>query len=633
MKRQVAAAHRENAPVIEETNLLLSQKRELETKRQLLNAFNDHFIVTEDDLSVLMTASDGVDERFFTVLKRLKAVHGDCQVLLGSENQQLGVELMDECSRHLNMGYQKLFRWIQKELKNLNLENPQINAIIRRALRALSERPTLFQSCLDFFAEARERVLTDGFYAALTGASNSGEQDRMKPIEFHAHDPLRYVGDMLAWTHSATVSEREALESLFISEAEEFKKGFEAGRGSEPWSFGEGEAFDGQKALKDLVNRDVAGVAKALRQRIEQVLQNHEDPVLLYKLSNLINFYRTTFSKLVGSESSLLDTLEALQESALRHFCSITNESITSITSDLAGPPLDLSIPDFLDDSLTQMIELLKSFDASLVPPESRAEVFKPIVQAAFDPILAACEKMAKEADEPYDRIFQTNCLLAAQSTFSKHAFVADRLANLTVQLDACTANLIDYQLAFFVHTSALHPLLAALAPLDEPDTDSESQSKSRSETKLAKLATSLPAALKPRALSDASQALDEFLPSALMDAMENLKRLTSKAVAQDITAEAAERFCQDFEFVEGKLLAIDRVRTQLRKKNGHSGIEDDDDDEDADEDADDHENDEDEDEELEEGQPKRERNERDGRVPLKSLFPRTSGEIRVLLS
>lgn len=36
-----------------------------------------------------------------------------------------------------------------------------------------------------------------------------------RPIEIHAHDPLRYVGDMLAWVHQAIAGEREFLEGLF----------------------------------------------------------------------------------------------------------------------------------------------------------------------------------------------------------------------------------------------------------------------------------------------------------------------------------------------------------------------------------------------------------------------------------
>ena len=36
-----------------------------------------------------------------------------------------------------------------------------------------------------------------------------------RPIEIHAHDPLRYVGDMLAWVHQSIAGEREFLDGLF----------------------------------------------------------------------------------------------------------------------------------------------------------------------------------------------------------------------------------------------------------------------------------------------------------------------------------------------------------------------------------------------------------------------------------
>ena len=35
-----------------------------------------------------------------------------------------------------------------------------------------------------------------------------------RPIELHSHDPLRYAGDMLAWLHQATASEREHITAL-----------------------------------------------------------------------------------------------------------------------------------------------------------------------------------------------------------------------------------------------------------------------------------------------------------------------------------------------------------------------------------------------------------------------------------
>lgn len=582
MRRHLAAARQENAPVLDEVSMLLGQRNELETKKQLLDAFNKHFIISDEDLQVLTTTSDNVDESFFAILKRVKQVHSDCQVLLGTENQRLGIELMDQSSRNLNVGYQKLYRWIRKQIKTLNLENPQISSIIRRALRALAERPTLFQSCLDFFAEAREHVLTDSFYADLTGSSSKNDQNPItRPIEFHAHDPLRYIGDMLAWTHSSTVSEREALETLFISEGDEISKGFQAGREAEPWSASEeDEVFEGRKALGELVNRNVTGVAKALRQRVEQVLQNHEDPVLLYKIANLVNFYRTTFEKLLGSGSSVLKTLSSLEESSLRQFRNIMSDNVSTIQADLLSPPADLRIPEFFDEALTHFSALIKSYDSSMTPAASRTADFELILSQALNPFLTACEKMAKEIEEPATSIFLANCLLAAKHILSKYDFVQERVSSVDDQLETITATLIGYQHAYFLHTSGLHPLLAALAPLDD------------SQESLLTVPDLAP--FKQQSLTDASQTLDDFLPSALMDAMENLKGLTNTRVAQEMTAEAAERFCEDFEFVEGKLSAVD---------------------------------------ELKEGEEGDEGEEKKAGAPLRSLFPRTSGEIRVLLS
>ena len=584
MRQHITVARQENTPVLEDASTLLAQKQEVETKRQLLDAFNKHFIVPEEDLLVITTTSDIVDENFFAVLKRVRQIYDDCQVLLGSENERLGLELMDQSSRNLNIGYQKLYRWIQREFKNLNIENPQISYIIRRALRALAERPTLFQSCLDFFAEAREHVLTDAFYSALTGSSSNDEQNPMtRPIEFYAHDPLRYVGDILAWTHSATVSEREALENLFVSESDEISKGFKAGRAAEPWSAGDGEAFDGGKALKELINRNTAGVGRALRQRIEQVLQNHEEPVLLCKIANLVGFYSVTFTRLLGSDSNLLENLSSLEGSALRHFKAAMSESVSFIQADLGAPPADLRIPDFLDEALGQLNTLLRSYDSSLTSISTRTAGFEPILSQALTPFISACEKMAKGTEEPATSIFLANCLLAAKRTLSNYDFVQESVAEMDERLEALASSLTEYQHAFFLHTSGLYPYIAALAPLED------------SSDSLLKIPTLAP--FQPQALTDASQTLDEFLPSALMDANENLKQINNAKLAQDLTAEAAKRFCEDFEFVESKLIAIDESRKGSQN------------------------------EEKDEGKAK------DGQPSLRSLFPRTSGEIRVLLS
>ena len=43
---------------------------------------------------------------------------------------------------------------------------------------------------------------------------HTGPGGTPRPIELHSHDPLRYVGDILAWLHQACASENEHITSL-----------------------------------------------------------------------------------------------------------------------------------------------------------------------------------------------------------------------------------------------------------------------------------------------------------------------------------------------------------------------------------------------------------------------------------
>lgn len=581
MRGHIAAANRDTGPVLEEANSLISQKKQVETKQQILGAFKSHFLISEDESTVLTSTAEPVNEEFFQTLTRVKKIHHDCEVLLGTEDQRLGLEVLEQSSKQLNAAFQKLYRWIQREFKTLDLENPQINASVRRSLRVLAERPTLFQSCLDFFAEARENILSDSFYAALTGSTSDTQNLATKPIEFQAHDPLRYVGDMLAWAHSATVSEREALEVLFISDGDEIKRSIQAGLESDPWlrrSDGDEIVFDGKKALNQLVSRDLTGVARLLRQRTEQVIQSHEDATLAYKIANLIGFYKNTFAKLLGADSEVLELFGTLEGSAMRQFRGNMRDHVASVQSELAVAPADLSPPDFLEEALQMLRVLAKSYDTSITTVDNQENGFQPVLAETLDPFLSGCENLFKGLPQPDSDIFAINCLISAKAVLSPYSFTSERASEMDDTISEHATNLIEYQHQYFTYTSGLNTLLEALSAI----TDSAESLKNIPDLE----------AFKPEALVAASQQLDEFLPSALIDAAENLKRLRNRNMIQDITEEAAGRFCEDFELVESKILAADDL---LYNDNDSE--------------------------------------EEDPAPGLRDMFPRTSGEIRVLLS
>ena len=569
MRKHITAANRETGPMLDEAKVILDGKRQVEEKKQLLDAFNAHFVLSEQDQASLTSSTEPVNDDFFRILTRVKKIHQDSQVLLGTENQRLGLEILDQSSKQVNGAYQKLYRWIQREFKSLDLENPQISTAIRRALRVLAERPTLFQNCLDFFAEARENVLSNNFYAALTGAPVDPDHPVMgKAIELSAHDPLRYVGDMLAWAHSATVSEREALEVLFIADGDEIAKSIALGIESEPWTRPDEDvdpnspAFDGKQALNQLVDRDLAGVFRQLKQRVEQVVQSHQDATLAYRISNLLTFYTSIFSSLLSPTSALLATLSPLADTALRAFKTSTRDHLASLqTSTHPVSPSDLAPPDFLTDALATLQILMSSFSTSHTTT-SEEEAFAPILQEALHPYLAGCASLARTLQTPYAQIFLLNCSLATLATLKPFNFTAGQSTTLRTEAETHTATLREATYNFLLTTSGLAPLL--------PIHDFRVEGTNSIEI-----------------LAAAARKLDAFLPAATEDARAFLAQLQDQNVVRSVVETASERFCEAFEDIEERVLA------------GDEGV----------------------DEDYEDA------------VLLREVFPRTSGEIRVLLS
>lgn len=573
LRKHVGTANRETGPMLDEARTFTNDQREVEGKQQLLDAFKAHFVLSDADLALLTSTAEPVNDDFFRVLTRVKRIHQDSQVLLGYENQRLGLEILEQSSRQLNSAFQKLYRWVQREFKSLDLENPQISVAIRRALRVLAERPSLFQNCLDFFAEAREHILSNNFYAALTGAPVHPDHPVMgKAIELSAHDPLRYVSDMLAWAHSATVSEREALEVLFISEGDEIAKSIQAGIETEPWTRPEdGEeapVFDGRQALNQLVDRDLIGVFRQLRQRTEQVVQSHEDATLAYKISNLVTFYIGVFSSLLGSTSALLETLSPLSENAMRSFRSITRDHVANLQSDISILPSDdLSSPEFLTDALQTLEILMKSYDTSIISGSlaERKDGFQPVLREALDPFLGGCENITRRLRTPDNHIFALNCLHATKDTLRKFAF-AKRTEELQPRIHVHEEHLEQAMHTWFLRESGIEDLVADIVTPDD-------------------LVASYG---DPSRLAGGAQRLDAFLPSATDEARTFLAQLQDRSLARNVVENAAEAFCEDFERLEEVIVAAD-------EKNGAG--------------------------------------EQEGGIVLREIFPRTGGELRVLLS
>ena len=651
MKVHVDRARQESAPFLQETATLMTQRSETETKQQVLDVFKEHFILSDEDLTTLTSSAEPVNDQFFCLLARVKQIHKDCEILLGSENQRLGLELMEQTTRNLDAGFKKLYGWIQREFKGLDLEDPHISGSIRRALRVLSERPTMFQNCLDFFAEARQHTLATAFQAALTESTANGS----KAIEFLSHDLLRYVGDMLAWVHATTVSEKEALEGLFIADEDEIAKGMRTGRSAEPWSRikpadndsddDEGDetaAFDGRSALESLVSRNLSGVCQTLQNRIELAVQNSDEPVLIYKVLNLLNFYQTMFNRQIGPASPLTECISRLENLTRSHFEHIASEEQTSLLAEATPTTPDLTPPPFLTHSLSQLTDIIRASGPTTTQPEFE-HLFSTLLSA---PLTACAESSQSIPDQTNQQIFQLNYLTAVCRTLQAISAQSDTTDAIGPSLRRATAeadNLIEFltdttQLSL-LDDSGVGPLIMEIrSRRSQARVRADSFHRRRRSSVLSRTsvegtkhdadngdatggddvdpeAESLQAYLSSTLESYATK-LDAWLPFALTNAQERLKYVVDRGVVGRVLGESVEEFVERFEELEGLLGEVDDLR--LGEEDGG---------------------------EVGKGAGKRpglmeevvgeEEEEQGGSVTVRvrDLYPRTSAEVRALLS
>lgn len=574
--------------MLSEHKSLLDQRRKTDVQHDLLKAFNAHFVLSPTEAASLTSSAEPVDDSFYAALSRVKRIHTDCQTLLGSEDQTLGLELLDRSTQQLNAGFQKLSRWTQRELKTIDLENPQLSTAVRKSFRVLAERPGLFQDCLDFFGESRERTLSDAFFSALTGGDPATGNVNVpgKAIELNAHEPLRYVSDMLAWVHAATVGEKEALQNLFVSDAEEISRSLKMGRDSQPWLAEDGgTTFDGKRALSELVDRDLEGVVRQLRQRVEQTVRSHEDAVLAYQVANLSSFYRTIFRGLLGGESSVDLVLEPVAAMAMEQFRLITRDHITSLHGEAEAVPEDLSPPGFLEEALETLSKLTKSYDTSFaanVSLEERNAGFHPVLVESLDPYLAGCDNMGRRLESPDRAIFALNCLLTTRAAIRGPSYTADRVETIDEQVEQRKAELRGDVTRWLIRESGLKDAIAVLSKYTDA-TSSELEDARKEDV------------LQHEALGELAGALDAFLPSSMEDARSHIGLLHDRGLARDLCEVAADRFVEAFEGIERVLQALDNAT--LAAQGGHISEDE------------------------------------DGPLLLRDIFPRTSDEIKVLLS
>lgn len=346
---------------------LTKQRSQLATQHSLSTLFLQLYTLSPSQLEVL-ESREPPSQELFSIMDRLEEIRSDAGVLLQGEvnsegiggGMKLGQDVISQSSSQLDRIYSKLSKYITFEFRKPLREGSEVGYILKESVMRLSKREELIRPALLTLSSTRSSSLSSNFLNALT-IGGPAPSYLPKPIELHAYDPLRYVGDMLAWIHQALASEREWLSGVFLSD-EEDEDGIEDHRSSNNQalkakkasqhkrrigeryrglegsldltnSFQNSSPFEkdpstgqvisisiGERLVRELLDKNLQGCCRPLQIRVNQTVSSQEGCITTFKLSSLIEFYRITMERTIGTRARLSQTLREICQSSYEAF-------------------------------------------------------------------------------------------------------------------------------------------------------------------------------------------------------------------------------------------------------------------------------------------------------------------------
>lgn len=414
-----------------------------------ISKFLTRFQLSREEIDSLYNAS--IDDPagsadFFHAFQRLKNAYNDCKVMVESNNYTAGFELLDALGQHQDTAYQRLFEWVKLKCENLiddSQSAPQdIDIQLQFAIRSLRTLPMYFSQCQDLVINSRRGQLVQKFVVALTQGGSGGQVFRA--IDLHMHDPVRYVGDMLAWMHQTVVSEQEFLEAIFgdpnqpsapraagsasrTDEGESVQGGATDSEGA-PSSGGDGSSLVGL-SVQEMLVRCLQGLGRPLRVRVTQTLDSHTSLVnggggvsILYSLTDLLAFYEATLSAILPLENAVHSAVKGSLLESKRSFQMLLNKQAESLVQSAPSTLLDLSPLQVTRDCCTQIREILKTHSTALsgIPSDPTDPCYVDVTLGAIvQPLLQGCRIAGQSLGQVDMAVFLLNNVAAIKTDLS----------------------------------------------------------------------------------------------------------------------------------------------------------------------------------------------------------------------
>jgi len=435
MQARLASSKTVTHELMRQTTEVQSATRSLQMQHEVALKFRDRLSLSQEEVDVLAgkPGQHRIDQEFFTVLEKVGKIHSDCRVLLAAGHQTAALGTMDRMAEVQEAALDRLYRWAKSAVRNTELGDN--GPCLAKALHHLQGQELLWGYVVEEYISSRRAAMVRSFIEALTVGGPGGTP---RPIEMHAHEPTRYVGDMLAWLHQACPGEAENISQLLRL----------------------CHKVEREKVEAKILSGITEGVCRPLKTRVEQILVSEPGAVVLYRLTNLIRFYENTITGVLKVPSGLGTTLVELQQLSYSQFMSMLQSSVTTHLARVEGGLGDLAP----SPATTSLLGLLRDVLAGHSVVDASQDDLPVILSCVADPLTHQLHQVAANLPSQDGAVFMINNLHQLRTTLSLYQATEARLAELSTQIDASLATLSQDQATHLLSSLSLLPMTPLLS-------------------------------------------------------------------------------------------------------------------------------------------------------------------------
>ncbi|KAL7288451.1 hypothetical protein TKK_0017533 [Trichogramma kaykai] len=433
-------AKSDSTDIIAKAKKLQFEVDKVAKQQEIIAALIETFTLTDEETAILQGSSKDapITEEFFSVLDRAQEIHNNCQQLLKLGMQTLALDIMQDMTSVQEAALERIYRWMQTQCRHV--ENEQLIPLLVKSMSKLQARPVLFKYILDEYCTNRRSTIVSAFIDALTLGKGQGSDSN--PIEMHANDPKRYVGDILAWLHQAIPVEKENLLVLL--------------------------KLCDKTNMTDQIDQALStiteGLCHPLKSRIEHIVAVEAPSTVLYSVTTLIRYYRATLKPIM--HDSVLDRMFGdLLDLSEKSFVSRLQRETRTALGERAEPPANDLVP---SPSVSRLLSLLNEVLSVASIAEDREKDMLQIVSCIIDPLLQEVNETASRLPTVDMAVYLLNCMHQIHSTLALYEYMDQRLERLQAQSDAQIDTLTSEQASSLVAHLNLGPIYTILQGKDQ---------------------------------------------------------------------------------------------------------------------------------------------------------------------